>query len=74
MKAAVLYELGKPLRIEEVPVPELRDEDVLVKVEATFVAPSMKDIVNPGGFLFVPHYLRFWDRMLLALFQNSVST
>lgn len=54
MKAAVLYELGKPLRIEEVPVPELRDEDVLVKVEATFVAPSMKDIVNPGGFFIRP--------------------
>jgi len=49
MKAALLYELGKPLRIEEVSVPELRDEDVLVKVEAIFVAPSMKNITQPGG-------------------------
>lgn len=49
MKAARLYELGKPLVIEEVPIPELSDEDVLVEVKASFVAPSMKDIVNPGG-------------------------
>ncbi len=30
MKAARLYELGKPLVIEEVPIPELSDDDVLV--------------------------------------------
>jgi len=54
MKAARLHELGKPFMIEEVPVPELRDEDVLVEVKATFVAPSMKDIVNPGGFFTRP--------------------
>jgi D-arabinose 1-dehydrogenase-like Zn-dependent alcohol dehydrogenase len=29
MKAARLYELGKPLVIEEVLIPELYDEDVL---------------------------------------------
>ncbi|MBU2554577.1 MAG: zinc-binding dehydrogenase [Bacteroidetes bacterium] len=49
MKAARLYELGKPLVIEEVPIPELSDDDVLVEVKATFVAPSMNDILNPGG-------------------------
>ncbi|MGB4577573.1 MAG: alcohol dehydrogenase catalytic domain-containing protein, partial [Paludibacter sp.] len=49
MKAARLYELGKPLVIEEVPVPELSDDDVLVEVKASFVAPSMNDILNPGG-------------------------
>ncbi len=49
MKAAQLYELGKPFRVEEVAIPELRDEDVLVEVQATFVAPSMKDIAQPGG-------------------------
>ncbi len=49
MKAARLYELGKPLVIEEVPIPELSDDDVLVEVKATFVAPSTNDILNPGG-------------------------
>jgi len=49
MKAARLYELGKPLVIEEVPIPELNDDDVLVEVKATFVAPSMKDISQLGG-------------------------
>ena len=33
MKAAVLYAAGD-LRLEEVPVPEMRDDEVLVKVQA----------------------------------------
>jgi len=49
MKAARLHELGKPLVVEEVPIPELNDDDVLVEVKATFVAPSMKDISHLGG-------------------------
>lgn len=49
MKAARLHELGKPLVIEEVPVPELNDNDVLVEVKAVFIAPSMKNISQPGG-------------------------
>jgi len=54
MKAARLFELGKPLRVEEVALPELGDEDVLVEVKATFIAPSMKDITQPGGFFVRP--------------------
>ena len=34
MKAAVVHEYGKPLAIEEVPVPEVRPGRILVKVEA----------------------------------------
>ncbi|HOY73164.1 MAG TPA: alcohol dehydrogenase catalytic domain-containing protein, partial [Tenuifilaceae bacterium] len=49
MKAARLHELGKPLVVEEVSIPELNDDDVLVEVKATFVAPSMKDISHLGG-------------------------
>lgn len=37
MKAAVVREFGKPLTIEEVPVPEPRDDQVLVKIEASGV-------------------------------------
>ena len=34
MKAAVVHEYGKPLVIEEVPVPEVRPGRILVKVES----------------------------------------
>ena len=32
MKAAVLYEVRKPLKIDELEMPEVSDEDVLIKV------------------------------------------
>jgi len=35
MKAAVVRELGKPLGIEEVPVPQPRDDQILVRLAAT---------------------------------------
>ncbi|WEK49816.1 MAG: alcohol dehydrogenase AdhP [Candidatus Kaistia colombiensis] len=34
MKAAVVRQFGKPLTIEEVPIPEMRHDRILVKVEA----------------------------------------
>src|SRR3990172_1192897 len=34
MKAAVLYEVRQPLRIEEIEIPEVSDEDVLIKLAA----------------------------------------
>src|SRR5208337_2720209 len=37
MKAAVVHEFGKPLRIEEVPVPAAGPGQILVKVAATGV-------------------------------------
>ena len=37
MKAAVVHELGKPLRIEEVPVPAAGPGQILVKIAATGV-------------------------------------
>jgi propanol-preferring alcohol dehydrogenase len=37
MKAAVVHEFGKPLRIEEVPVPEPGPGQILVKIAATGV-------------------------------------
>jgi propanol-preferring alcohol dehydrogenase len=37
MKAAVVHAFGEPLRIEEVPVPEVGPRDILVKIEASGV-------------------------------------
>src|SRR4051794_10898491 len=37
MKAAVVHEFGKPLSIEEVPVPEVGPGQILVKIEASGV-------------------------------------
>jgi propanol-preferring alcohol dehydrogenase len=37
MKAAVVHEFGRPLQIEEVDVPEVRPDRVLVKIEASGV-------------------------------------
>jgi propanol-preferring alcohol dehydrogenase len=37
MKAAVVHEFGKPLVIEELPVPEPKASDILVKLESTGV-------------------------------------
>ena len=51
MKAAVLRELGAPemLRIEDIPVPAVRDHEVLVKVIA--VGVSYHDVVQRNGVM-----------------------
>ncbi|MEN6511111.1 MAG: zinc-binding dehydrogenase [Chloroherpetonaceae bacterium] len=55
MKAAVLNELGKPLEIQEVDIPEIMDNDVLVKVTAVHIAPSTKGLLNAGGDFIRPN-------------------
>ena len=40
MKAALLHEFGKPLTIEEVPIPAPQPDEVLVRVEASGVCHS----------------------------------
>ena len=32
MKAAILYEVRQPLKIEDLEMPDVHDEDVLIKV------------------------------------------
>lgn len=51
MKALVLRQFGDPdeLRVEEVPQPQARDGDVLVKVLAAGINPS--DVRNVQGFM-----------------------
>ncbi len=46
MKAAVLREFGKPLRIEEVPVPSAAADEVLIQVDACGVCHSDLHIID----------------------------
>ena len=48
MKAAVYYESGKPLQIEDRPVPEITDEEVLIKVEACGVCHTDLHYIDHG--------------------------
>lgn len=45
MKAARMHEVGGPLIIEEIPVPEVRPTDVLVAVKAVNVVPNLGNIL-----------------------------
>lgn len=59
MKAAVLYELNRPLVIEELIVPELREGQVLVKIAASGVCHSQLNEIKgkKGPDKYLPHTL-----------------
>ena len=46
MKAAVVHELGKPLAIEEVPVPQPREDQILVRLAATGICHTDQHAAN----------------------------
>jgi alcohol dehydrogenase, propanol-preferring len=46
MKAAVVRELGKPLTIEEVPIPQPTDDQILVRLAATGICHTDLHAVN----------------------------
>lgn len=48
MKAARFYEAGRPLEVEEVPVPEIREDEALVRVRAAGICGSDVHIVFEG--------------------------
>ena len=56
MLAARLHEIGGPLLIEEIPVPEPRPTDVLVAVKACGVVPNLKNVLTkwPQWFPYLP--------------------
>ncbi|OGR47410.1 MAG: acetoin dehydrogenase [Elusimicrobia bacterium GWC2_51_8] len=58
-KAAVLYDLNKPLAIEELSVPELKEGQVLVKVAFSGICHSQLNEVKgkKGPDKFLPHTL-----------------
>ena len=53
MKAAVLHEARQPLQIEELEMPEVGDEDVLIKVAACGVCHTDLKVVE-GRNRFTP--------------------
>ena len=53
MKAAVLFEARQPLRIEELEMPDVDDEDVLIKVAACGVCHTDLKVVE-GRNRFTP--------------------
>jgi 2-desacetyl-2-hydroxyethyl bacteriochlorophyllide A dehydrogenase len=52
MKAAVMHEVGKPLSVEEVPIPEIGPEEVLVRTRSCGICGTDLHILR--GFGYVP--------------------
>ena len=52
MKAAVLHEIGQPFRIEDVPVPEIGAEDVLIETRSCGICRT--DLHIQDGLAYVP--------------------
>lgn len=46
MKAALLYKIGSPLVIEDIPIPQIRTTDVLVQVKACGICSTDRYILN----------------------------
>lgn len=56
MLAARLHEVGGPLLLEQIPVPEPRPTDVVVAVKACGVVPNLKNVLTkwPEWFPYLP--------------------
>jgi len=56
MLAARMHEIGGPLLLEQIPVPEPRPTDVLVAVKACGVVPNLKNVLTkwPEWFPYLP--------------------
>ena len=48
MKAAVFYEPGSPLKVEDIPVPQVGPEDILVKVSGCGICQSDMEYMDLG--------------------------
>ncbi len=58
MKAAVMWEVGKPLRVQEVPVPEIGDDEVLVETRTCGICGTDLHILSGHGYVpKLPHIL-----------------
>jgi propanol-preferring alcohol dehydrogenase len=50
MKAARLHEFGKPLGLEDIPIPDIQSDEILVKVTACGVRRTDAELID-GYFL-----------------------
>ncbi|MBD2835547.1 alcohol dehydrogenase catalytic domain-containing protein [Pseudomonas sp. JM0905a] len=46
MRAARMYECGKPMELENIPVPSIRPTEVLVRVKACGIVPNLHNILT----------------------------
>jgi D-arabinose 1-dehydrogenase-like Zn-dependent alcohol dehydrogenase len=56
MRAARLHEIGGRFRVDDVPVPEVRELDVLVEVKAAGIVPNLRNVIThyPTWFPYLP--------------------
>lgn len=56
MNAARLHQIGGRFQVDEVPIPQVRDTDVLVKVKAAGVVPNLRNVIThyPSWFPYLP--------------------
>ena len=54
MRAARLNEGGGRLEVEDVPEPELRPGSVIVRIDSTFVSPSVADLLSDNTYYITP--------------------
>jgi propanol-preferring alcohol dehydrogenase len=48
MKAAVFYGKGQPLKVQEVPIPEISPDEILVKVSGCGICQSDLEYIDLG--------------------------
>ena len=75
MRAAVLTEVGKPLSIEKVPVPEIANDEVLVETKFCGICGTDLHIVQGKGYVpKLPHILGHEPSGVVAKVGSGVRT
>lgn len=72
MKAAVFKELGKPLVIEDIPKPEVNENEILMKVKATAICISDIYSIKGDRPLKLPHVMGHEAAGIVAEVGRSV--
>ena len=74
MKAAVMHEVGKPLRIEDVPMPEIGPEEVLVQTRSCGICRTDLHILMGFGYVPpLPHILGHEPAGVIAKVGSKVT-
>lgn len=74
MKAAAMHEVGKPLRIEDVPMPEIGPEEALIQTRSCGIRGTDLHILRGFGYISpLPHILGHEPAGVIAKVGNSVT-